>query len=447
VKEISVSSVLTLSKGLRSGDISLEEYLKHLERLFSERESIVQAFLPEVGRFRRLQQETDALMRRFPNPIERPPLFGLPIGVKDIFHVDGFETQAGSHLPSELLSGKEALSVSVLRRAGCLILGKTVTTEFAYFAPGPTRNPHNIAHTPGGSSSGSAAAVAAKLSPLTTGTQTIGSINRPAAFCGVVGYKPSYDRISRAGVIPLSPSLDHIGLFARDVTGARLAAEQLCLDWRDGLTSGLPVLGVPTGPYLDRASSDAELHFGAVCQHLEAAGFLIKSVPTMMDFEDIVQRHNLILAAEAAQVHEKWFSRYEERYHHKTVQLIEKGQKITSEELVKALKGRRRLRTTLTTLMERHEIDLWISPPAVGPAPEGLESTGDPIMNLPWTHSGLPTLSMPAGISDNGLPMGLQLTGSWYKDESLFEWALDFEDLITSATPERNRGKKVDSYT
>ncbi len=141
----------------------------------------------------------------------RPPLFGIPIGIKDIFHVNGFSTHAGSRLPPKQLMGEEAKCVSDLKKAGALILGKTVTTEFAYFEPGPTMNPHNPNHTPGGSSSGSAAAVAAGLCPLALGSQTIGSIIRPASFCGVVGYKPSYDRISRDGVIPVSPSLDHIG--------------------------------------------------------------------------------------------------------------------------------------------------------------------------------------------------------------------------------------------
>ena len=152
----------------------------------------------------------------------------MPVGVKDIFHAAGFETRAGSQLPPELLTGPEADAVGRLRAAGCLILGKTVTTEFAYYEPEPTRNPHNLAHTPGGSSSGSAAAVAAGLAPLALGTQTIGSVIRPAAFCGIVGFKPSYGRISPEGLIFFSPSLDHVGLFTQDVAGMSLAAAVLC---------------------------------------------------------------------------------------------------------------------------------------------------------------------------------------------------------------------------
>ena len=177
--------------------------------------------------------------------------------MKDIFHVKGFLTRAGSGLPVDLLTGPEAESVTQLKQAGALILGKTVTTEFAYFAPGPTRNPRNPAHTPGGSSSGSAAAVGAGLCPLALGTQTIGSILRPASFCGVVGFKPSFGRISSAGVIPFAVSLDHIGFFTQDVAGATLAAAVLCKNWGDEeartrgdgeakeLLNYRPVLGVP----------------------------------------------------------------------------------------------------------------------------------------------------------------------------------------------------------
>ena len=170
--------LLSLANSLRSGELSFDEYLGQLEVQFSLWESEVKAFLPEVGRFDRLRRQALGLMERYPHPINRPPLFGLPLGVKDIFHVDGFTTRAGSKIPPEELKGREAQSVTRLKEAGALIAGKSVTTEFAYFAPGPTHNPHNLDHTPGGSSSGSAAAVAAGLCPIALGTQTIGSIIR-----------------------------------------------------------------------------------------------------------------------------------------------------------------------------------------------------------------------------------------------------------------------------
>ncbi|NJN43856.1 MAG: amidase [Anaerolineae bacterium] len=182
--------------------MDLSHRIDALEKLFTAREPEVLAFVPEEGRFDRLRQDAEALENKFPNRDQRPAIYGTLIGVKDIFHVDGFPTRAGSQLPPDILTGPESDAVSRLKAAGALIVGKTVTTEFAYFAPGPTRNPHNPAHTPGGSSSGSAAGVAVGLCEIALGTQTIGSVNRPAAFCGVVGYKPSYDRIPRAGLFP-----------------------------------------------------------------------------------------------------------------------------------------------------------------------------------------------------------------------------------------------------
>jgi Asp-tRNA(Asn)/Glu-tRNA(Gln) amidotransferase A subunit family amidase len=244
-------------EALRFNQMTLPDYLSQVEARFIAREPSIFAFIPEKDRFTRLRQEADALLARYPDLVKRPPLFGMLLGVKDIFHVKGFITQAGSKLPPEELQGHEARCVTRLKNAGALIIGKTVTTEFAYFTPGPTRNPHNPAHTPGGSSSGSAAAVAAGFCTAALGTQTIGSIIRPAAFCGVVGFKPTYDRTPRDGVIPLSPSLDHVGFFAPDVETAKRVASVLLDDWRIGelgITTRKPTLGVPNGRYLESAS-------------------------------------------------------------------------------------------------------------------------------------------------------------------------------------------------
>jgi len=421
------SSLVTLADSLRSGDLSLLDYLDHLETRFNRREPGVLAVVAEEGRFDRLGRQAKALLAQYPQPEQRPPLFGVPVGVKDIFHVDGFVTQAGSRLPPEVLQGAEAASVTLLKEAGALVFGKTVTTEFAYFAPGPTRNPYNSEHTPGGSSSGSAAAVAAGLCPLALGTQTIGSINRPAAFCGVVGYKPSYDRIARAGVIPLATSLDHVGIFTTDVAGAELAGSLLCQRWQHVVASGRPVLGIPDGPYLERAWEEGFTHFQETCERLTAAGFELRRVPAMADFNDVYERHNRLVAAEAAAFHAAWFGEYAPLYHPKTVDLIERGRRVSGEQVEAARKGRRQLRGELTELMNRHGLDLWLSPAAPGSAPKGLDSTGDPVMNLPWTHSGLPTLTLPAGFNAAGLPLGLQLAARWYADEAMLAWAAEIE--------------------
>jgi Asp-tRNA(Asn)/Glu-tRNA(Gln) amidotransferase A subunit family amidase len=408
-------------------------YLDELEGHIEAREPDVLALVPEEGRFDRLRREAQSLLDAYPNSESRPRLFGVPVGVKDIFHADGFPTHAGSKLPPERLAGPEATSVTQLIEAGALILGKTVTTEFAYFGPGPTRNPHNPEHTPGGSSSGSAAAVAAGLCPLALGTQTIGSVTRPAAFCGVVGYKPSYERISREGVIPLSQSVDHIGFFTTGVAGVELVASVLVADWQPATPKRQPVLGVPEGPYLDHASPDGLAHFRATIERLVGAGYAVKSVPAMPDFEAITDRHNRIVAHDAAQVHADWFKEFGELYHPKTAVLIQHGFFLEAEAddgLAKAMQGREQLRQILLTLMDEHKLDLWISPSAPGPAPEGLDSTGDPVMNLPWTHGGLPTMGLPSGFNEVGLPLGLQIAGRWQGDEALVAWALDIERAL-----------------
>jgi Asp-tRNA(Asn)/Glu-tRNA(Gln) amidotransferase A subunit family amidase len=415
---------------LRTGELGIDDYLDALEQRIRARESEIAALLEEPGRFERLRRQAEALRRLHPDPAGRPVLYGVPVGVKDIFHVDGLPTRAGSRLPEEELTGEESVAVSRLRAAGALVLGKTVSTEFAYFAPGPTRNPSNVRHTPGGSSSGSAAAVAAGECPLALGTQTIGSVSRPASFCGVVGFKPSYDRISRQGVVPLSPSLDHVGTFTTTVGGARLVAEALCEEWRPVERARRPVLGVWTGVYLARADPEGLELFEQACARLAGSGYRIERVDPGLALDLVERRHQILLAAEAAQVHEAWFGRFAELYHPKTVELLERGRAVPGGDLEIARAGRIELRRALMRGMVEHGIDLWISPSARGVAPLGLQSTGDPVMNLPWTHAGLPTLSIPAVENAEGLPFGLQVAAGWWEDESLLDWSLDIEQAL-----------------
>jgi Asp-tRNA(Asn)/Glu-tRNA(Gln) amidotransferase A subunit family amidase len=393
--------------------------LAALERSFAEVESRVHAFVPEEGRFDRVRRQWEEVGR---------PL--LLVGVKDIFHVDGMPTRAGSRLPPEALAGAEAVAVTRLREADAVVLGKTVSTEFAYFAPGPTRNPHALEHTPGGSSSGSAAAVAAGLCPLALGTQTIGSICRPASYCGVVGFKPSYGRIPVDGVIPLSPSFDHVGFLARDMEVAAVAAAVLCDDWQPSERPGAPRLGLPEGPLLQRASDQAMANFRDTCRRLERAGYRLARVEALDELDEIEARHWLILRAEAAAVHRDWFDEYGELYHPTTAELIELGRTIADDELAAARDDSLRLKDRLERQMDHEAIDLWISPSATGPAPPGLESTGDPAMNLPWTQAGMPAVSLPSGSDGQGLPLGLQLAGRVGSDEELLAWAAEIAEVL-----------------
>src|SRR2546428_11304423 len=254
---ISSAPLAPTAAALRSGQLDLLTYIDEMCNRIDAAEPLIHALLPEPGRRQRLLSEAEVLQKRFPDPASRPPLYGILLGVKDIFHVDGFPTRAGSQLPAELFAGPEAACVTLLRNAGALILGKTISAEFAWIEPGPTHNPRNLDHTPGGSSSGSAAAVAAGFCPLALGTQTIGSVIRPAAFCGIVGFKPSYGRISTDGMVFFSPSLDTVGFFTQGVAGIALVAPFLCKDWKPAVLETLPVLGVPDGPYLEQASTEA----------------------------------------------------------------------------------------------------------------------------------------------------------------------------------------------
>jgi Asp-tRNA(Asn)/Glu-tRNA(Gln) amidotransferase A subunit family amidase len=414
---------------LRTGEATPSASLERLEDRTERVEPRIHALLEEPDRWGRLEREASTLEARFSEPGTRPPLYGVPVGVKDIFHVDGFLTRAGSELPPETLTGSEAASVRALREAGALVLGKTLTTEFAYFEPGPTRNPHDPDHTPGGSSSGSAAAVAAGLCPLALGSQTIGSVVRPAAFCGIVGLKPTYGRIPIEGVLPVAPSVDHVGFFTQDVAGARLGASVLYDHWVSVDSTEKPTLGVPEGPYLEQADDAAREAFREQVSQLEQAGYEVRQVDLLDDIVKINHRHNRLVAAETALSHSEWFAAYEDRYAEATADLIREGHDVGVKELCEARVGRGELRERVEAAMQEENIDCWICPGAPGPAPEGIEDTGDPVMNLPWTHSGMPALSVPAGEID-GLPLGLQCVAGYGDDERLLSWATGIADAL-----------------
>lgn len=268
--------LLPVATALRTGQTGVADHvgltLARMERL----DSHIRAFLPEPERDARLRREAAELEARASGATRLPRLYGVPVGVKDCFKVAGFPTRAGSGLPPDLFAGREASAVTVLRDAGAVILGKTAMDEFAYVEPAPTRNPHNLAHTPGASSSGSAAAVAVGLCPLALGTQTSRSVIGPAAFCGVVGFKPTYGRIPIDGVIPLAPSFDTVGLFTQDAAGIAWAASVLVPDWRTDEPPRPPVLGVPDGKLFDWTLESGRRAFELQVGQLTRAGYEVR---------------------------------------------------------------------------------------------------------------------------------------------------------------------------
>ena len=418
---------------LRSGETDLIAHVQTICDRVDAEDPRIQALLPEPARRERLTRAAGALLDRFPDPTQRPPLFGLLVGVKDFFRVDGFPTRAGSKLPASLFEGPESAVVTRLRRNGALIAGKSVTTEFAYFQPGPTRNPHNPEHTPGGSSSGSAAGVAAGFYPLALGTQTIGSVIRPAAFCGIIGFKPSYDRIPTADMLFFSPSVDHVGLFTQDVATMGLACSALCQDWEggDGAPSGsLPVLAVPDGPYLDEAEDIGRRQFEETLERLTGEGFRIERIPFFPNYADLNRRHRRLTAVEVAEIHKDWYGEYSDRYSVHMHEIMRTGATISDEERDGIRADQQRLRHAMEEALLSAGADLWIAPAATGPAPHGIHATGNPIMNLPWTNAGVPALAIPSGKTDDGLPLAVQFCAPFGADESLLAWGEAIEELV-----------------
>jgi Asp-tRNA(Asn)/Glu-tRNA(Gln) amidotransferase A subunit family amidase len=420
-------SLAELATGLRSDVLDVTAMIEAACDAIDLVNPSLLALLPEPARRARLLDEAAALEHRFPAPAERPPLYGVPMAVKDVIRVDGFPTQAGSALPPELFEGPEATVVSRLRVAGALVLGKTVTTEFAYFEPAATRNPRAPGHTPGGSSSGSAAAVAAGLAPLALGTQTVGSVIRPAAFCGVAAFKPSYGRAPSAGVVYYAPSIDTVGWFASDAAGLIEAARVLLDDWREPVrvpTRALRV-AVPQGPYLEHVEPAALEAFSNTLETLAAAGVEVYRVPALTDIAGIVERHRWLTTFEFAAQHESWYRDYGALYRPRSSLLVEEGRALTVQQHAAGVASAAALRDELS-LLAASGLDGWVSPSAPGPAPAGLNSTGDPIMNAPWTHAGLPVVTLPAG-DVQGLPVGLQIAGRHGDDEALLAVALALE--------------------
>lgn len=406
---------------VRGGEWSIADEIDRAWGRVVASDPFVRAMLPEPDRLPRLVRAAAGV---------RPdaPLAGALIAVKDVFNVDELPTRAGSRLLPEEFAGPEASVVTRLRDAGALVLGKNHTTEFAYFAPAPTRNPHDVNRTPGGSSSGSAAAVAAGFCPLAIGTQTAGSVIRPAAFCGVVGFKATYGRIPIDGCVSFAPSLDTVGLFATDVAGIRQAASAVCDDWRS-VAPSRPVLGVPDRAYLERADADAREVFVRSVAALRDGGYEVRDVPVLDDIDAVVARHGRLMAAEAAREHVDRFARFGRLYHPQTAAMLRDGQTCGDHELAELRAAVLGIGDRLAAAAEGAGVDLWAAPAAAGIAPLGLRSTGVPDLQLPWTGAGVPVVTIPWGrVSD--MPLGLQLAGTRRgTDEEVIAWASDIEAL------------------
>jgi aspartyl-tRNA(Asn)/glutamyl-tRNA(Gln) amidotransferase subunit A len=435
-----------IARRVRAGTLSPIEVVEACLKRIDEVDPSVLAWV-HVDRNGALQSarelEAEARAGKF-----RGPLHGVSVGIKDIIAVSGMVTTNGSGEFAHERPEADATCVAKLRGAGAIILGKTATTQFASGDPAPTRNPWNLEHTPGGSSSGSAAGVASGMMPLALGTQTGGSVLRPAAYCGIVGLKPTHGRISTAGVTPLAWSLDHVGVFARSVPDAALAlgvlaghddadllsATAATTDYIAALHDGErpPRLGIPRQLYQDKASAEVSGHLDAVASAFAREGAAIEEVLLPDSAEKVQDAHAVVMRVEAAAHHRERFADHADSYRPFIHAIVEEGLSIPGFEYARARKLQREFRRDMTRALEG--LDALLMPVAPTPAPNGLESTGDPRLCVPGSFSGLPAIAIPSGLSADGLPLAVQLiSGSFAEDRLLAtaswcEAALAFHD-------------------
>ena len=397
----------------------------------------IEAREPEVGAWAHLDRDAALkaaaeLDRRRRSGRPTGPLHGLPVGVKDIIDVRGMPCERGTPLEAGRRPGDDAAVVRRLRRAGALILGKTVTTEFAYYAPGKTRNPLDNARTPGGSSQGSAAAVADGMVPLALGTQTNGSMIRPASFCGVVGYKPSFGAVPRTGVMADAPSLDTIGVFAGSIEDATLIEHAMGADGIDRDAGASP------GPLSAIAASEPPLrpNFAFVktaawekadpgtvegfTELQDTLGPAMEEVSLPEPFKGAIEWLLVIMAAEMARGLGHYADAGANKVSHEFRAFIEEGRAVLAHDYLVARDWQRTLRAGLDRVFDR--FDAIVTPAAPGEAP-GLETTGDPSFCALWTLVGLPAVSLPLLAGPNGLPVGVQLVGPYGDDARLLRTA------------------------
>ncbi len=370
------------------------------------------------------------------------PLHGVPVGVKDIFDTQDMPTEDGTVLHAGRQPSEDATVVALLRAAGAVIMGKTVTTELAVYAPGKTRNPHDPERTAGGSSSGSAAAVAANMVPIAVGSQTNGSIIRPASYCGVYGFKPSHGLISRHRVLHQSQLLDHVGVFARTIEDIALFTEQLVAyderdpDMRPRARPPLcrvaveeppvaPRLGFVKTPMWDQADQETKEAFTELVDYI---GGQVEELELPDIFADAIAWHRIIMESDLARSFELAYKNGKDKISDTLREMIERGQKYLAVDYNGAVERVRLLNDVLEGHFERY--DAILTPAATGEAPLGLASTGSPIFCTIWTLCGLPAISLPLMHGANDLPLGAQLVGPKGDDARLLRTARWLVQLI-----------------
>lgn len=388
----------------------------------------------DVGAFQYI--DPDLAMRRAiaaDNTAATGPLHGVPFAIKDIIDTKDMPTGWGCAAYADRQSAKHATCVHKFIDAGAIPIGKTVTTEFAYFLPGKTANPHNIAHTPGGSSSGSAAAVADYMVPLALGSQTAASLIRPAAYCGVTAFRPTAGGFDLTGVMPLSPSLDTLGVLARDPRDLilmRAVLTDTTPPAHSGSMGELPRIGLMRGPHWKDGSTEMHDVCTAAFAAIEAAGARTAEVAYPQLFAQLTDAQITVMAYEVARTRAQEYETLKTSISPQFTALIEAGQRVTGAEYQAALAIRDRANELLDTLFE--DFDALLVPSAPGPAPKGLQATGDPLFSRMWNLLQVPCVALPVGLNSDNLPLGIQLIARRGEDASLLDIATWVGGVLTA---------------
>jgi Asp-tRNA(Asn)/Glu-tRNA(Gln) amidotransferase A subunit family amidase len=418
-----ILSALDLARRLEAGDVTAPAVIDLCAEAISRRE-------PEIGAFTALDIET-ARGAAAATRLAHSPLRGLPFGVKDIFDTAELPTQYGSPIYAGYRPKADAAAVALLRRAGGLVLGKTVTTELASLQPAKTRNPRNPAHTPGGSSSGSAAAVAAGMVPIALGSQTAGSVIRPAAFCGIAGFKPSFRLLPTVGMKCFAWSLDTAGLFAARVADVAFAAAAITgRDLRvDRLDPAAPTIAVVRTLRWAEASPDMQAALEQAARAAEAAGARIRELQLPPALEAAMAAQFTIQDHEAYRALAYEFDHHRDQLAPLLREQLARAAAIDTDSYDEARRVARRARRIFADLMA--DTDAILTPSAPGAAPHGLGATGDPVFNRLWTLLGPPCINVPGIIDAHGLPLGVQIIGRFGRDRTALEAALFLERALS----------------
>lgn len=433
-------TIASASKEITSGHLSPSELVGTCLERIDALEGRIKAwsFLDREGAMEQARKLQEELARGS----HRGPLHGIPIGIKDIMYVRGLPNTAGSDILRDFVPDFDATLVSRLRAAGAVILGKTVTTPFACFDPAETCNPWNIGHTPGGSSSGSAAAVAAGMCLAAMGSQTGGSITRPASYCGIVGLKPTLGRVSVHGVVPVSFNLDHPGPLTLSVGDAArilqviagydpkdpLSASETTTDYTPRPLPRPPRIGHLVGYFREQADEDMSSATQRAIECLQSAGAECIELEMPDSFGCLHEMHRIIMVSEGAAYHDEQFGLHREEYPPGLRSLMDEGLATSAVTYANARKHQIDFRLQIQSTFR--DLDILLTPATLTPAPKTLESTGNPAFNSPWSYCGLPTISLPVEVAESGLPAAIQLVGPHFSESRLLSIAQWCEQIL-----------------